>query len=83
MSKSTYNPCLLYTNNNRFGIVRLQTNNILFLTNNIFTTTEDTKLKEANFSVKEREKLTLTILIKFNGGQIKLDNNLLLLTQEY
>ena len=80
MSKSTYDPYLLYTNNNGFSIIGLQTNNTLFLTNNIFVTTKDTKLKETNFSVKEREKLTLTILIKFNRGQIKLNNNLLLLT---
>ena len=83
MSELTYDPCLLYTNNNGFSIIRLQTNNTLFLTNNIFVTTKDTKLKKANFSVKEREKLTSTTLIKFNGGQIKLNNNLLLLTQEY
>ena len=83
MSESTYDPCLLYTNDNGFGIIGLQTDDILFLADNIFATTEDTKLKEANFSAKEREKLTLTMLIKFNGGQIKLDNNLLLLTQEH
>ena len=58
--------CLLYTNDNGFSIIRLQTNNILFLTNNIFATTKDTKLKEVNFSAKEREKLTSTMLIKFN-----------------
>ena len=80
MSKSTYDPYLLYMNNNGFSIIRLQTNNILFLADNIFATTKDTKLKKTNFSTKEREKLTLTILIKFNRGQIKLDNNLLLLT---
>ena len=51
---------------------------MLFLTNNIFITTKDIKLKEINFSIKKREKLTLTILIKFNRGQIKLNNNLLL-----
>ena len=33
---------------------------MLFLTINIFITTKDIKLKETNFSIKEREKLTLT-----------------------
>ena len=56
---------------------------MLFFADNIFVTTKDTELKKANFSVKEREKLTLTMLIKFNGGQIKLNNSLLLLTQEH
>ena len=82
MNKLTYDPCLLYTNNNGFGVVRLQTNNTLFLANNIFTTAKDLELKEAKFLAKKREKLTPTTLIKFNGGQIKLNNNLILLTQE-
>ena len=69
MSASTYNPCLLYTKDkNGFSVVRLQTNNTLFLANNIFVTTKETKLKIAGFLAKEREKLTLATLIKFNKG---------------
>ena len=80
IDESTYDPCLLYTNSNSFGVVGLQTNNTLFLTNNMFATTKKSMLKKAGFLAKERKKLTLTMLIRFNKGQIKLDNGLLLLT---
>ena len=81
MTVSTYNPCLLHTSKNGFSIVGLQTNNTLFLANNVFTATEQLELGKAGFLVKEREKLTLSTLIKFNRGQIKqLDSGLILLT---
>ena len=82
MGESTYDPCLLYTNSNGFGVVGLQTDDTLFLADNTFATAEESMLKEAGFLAKEREKLTLTTPIRFNGGQIKLDNGSLLLTQE-
>jgi hypothetical protein len=83
MSESTYDPCLLYINTNGFGVVGLQTDDTLFLADNTFATTEDTELKKANFSAKDREKLTSTTPIKFNGGQIKLEiDGSILLTQE-
>ena len=53
-----YNPCLLYTNCNGFGIVGLQTDNTLFLANETFAKSEETELQEANFLAKEREELT-------------------------
>ena len=68
MQELTYDPCLLYTNKNGFRVVGLQTNDMLFLTNNIFMASEDFNLKKASFLAKELEKLTLTTLIKFNGG---------------
>jgi hypothetical protein len=83
MEESTYDPCLLHTNTNGFGIVGLQTDDTLFLADDTFATSEDLNLKKANFSAKEREKLTLTTPIKFNGGQIELKNDgSILLTQE-
>ena len=84
MSESTYDPCLLYTKDkSSFGVVGLQTDDTLFLANNVFATTEETELNTAGFLAKAREKLTTTTPIKFNGGQIKLDNdNSILLTQE-
>jgi hypothetical protein len=82
ISESTYDPCLLHTNENGFGIVGLQTDDILFLANQVFADAEELELKQANFLAKEREKLTTIIPIKFNGGQIKLENDSILLTQE-
>jgi hypothetical protein len=44
MEQSTYNPYLLYTLLNGLGIVRLQTDNTLFLVDRTFTDTKETKL---------------------------------------
>jgi hypothetical protein len=40
------------------------------------------KLKEAGFVLKERERLTELYLLKFNGSNIILEGNALVLTQE-
>ena len=83
MNQLIYNPYLLYTNSNGFGIVGLQTDNILFLTNKTFVKAKEVKLQKAKFLVKEREKLTLNTLIKFNGGYIKQEKDSITLTQEH
>jgi hypothetical protein len=82
MDQSTYDPCLLYTNRNGFGIVGLQTDDTLFLADETFAKSEETKLREANFLAKEREELTRTTPIKFNGGHIKQEKDSIILTQE-
>ena len=69
MDQSTYNPCLLYSNN-PFRIVGLQTNNTLFLADNTFIDAKQSELYKAEFIAKEREQLTTDTLIKFNGGLI-------------
>ena len=71
MNQSTYNPCLLYTTNNGFGIVGLQTDDTLFLTNKTFAEAKKLRLQDAKFLAKERKKLTPNTPIKFNGGYIK------------
>ena len=83
MNQSIYNPYLLYTNSNGFGIIELQTNDTLFLTDETFVKAEEVKLQKAKFLVKKREKLTLNTLIKFNRGYIKQKKDLITLTQEY
>ena len=77
MMESTYDSCLLYTNSNNksFGVVDLQTDNILILANDIFVITKEKKLKEVKLLAKNREKLTLNILIKSNKGYIRLAND--------
>jgi hypothetical protein len=82
MDQSTYDPCLLYTNRNGFGVVGLQTDDTLFLADETFAKSEETKLREANFLAKEREELTRTTPIKFNGGHIKQEKDSITLTQE-
>ncbi|KAI0995299.1 hypothetical protein K3495_g12883 [Podosphaera aphanis] len=70
MKTSTYDPCLLYSNNSEgdFGIVGLQTDETIFLANGSFATKEEVKLKQAKFLAKEREKLDINNPIRFNGG---------------
>jgi hypothetical protein len=75
MKESTYDSCLLYTNENGFGVVSLQTNDTLVLADKSFVKAEESELNKANFLAKDREQLTFITLIKFNGGQIKLKND--------
>lgn len=75
---------MLYTknsNSNRFGIVGLQIDEILFLANKIFAVKEEEQLYKANLLVKKREKLDNKI-IKFYSGYIKRKFNRIYLTQE-
>jgi hypothetical protein len=81
MSKSTYNPCLLFSNN-PFGIVGLQTDNTLFVVDSAFVAKEEDALREAGFLAKDREQLSTAHPIKFNGGLIKLDPDFISLIQE-
>jgi len=82
MEQSTYDPCLLYSNN-PFGIVGLQTDDTLFLADNTFAGKEQSELHKAEFMAKEREQLTVNMPIKFNGGLIQLTpDGSITLTQE-
>ena len=83
MEQLTYNPCLLYTPLNGFGIVGLQTDNTLFLADQTFADTEETELQKAKFLAKPQKQLTEQNPIKFNGGLITQKGNLIKLTQEH
>jgi hypothetical protein len=83
ITQSTYDPCLLYTHKNGFGIIGLQTNDTLVAADKLFTCNEDKKLKKAKFLAKKREQLTNTNPLKFNGGLISLVNGIIQLTQEH
>src|SRR6266536_1129472 len=83
MTQLTYDPCLLHTSTNRFGLVGLQTDNTLFLADLEFAYNEETQLQKAKFLAKDQEQLTTKYLIKFNRGQINLqEDNSIRLTQE-
>ena len=70
MEQSTYNPYLLYTQSNGLNIIRLQTDNTLFLADQTFTDIKETKLQKAKFLAKLQEQLTKQNPIKFNRGLI-------------
>ena len=68
MATSTYDPCfLISTTENSFGIVRMQTNNIIILSNDRFAATEKDELIKTKFLAKPKEKLTSDASLIFNG----------------
>jgi hypothetical protein len=81
MEQSTYDPCLLYSNQ-PFGVVGLQTDDTLFVGDDGFAEKEQLGLEKAQFLAKERERLTTTHDLKFNGGIIHADDTGITLTQE-
>jgi hypothetical protein len=73
MKQSIYDLYLLYCiGGSQFGVVALQTDDTLFLADTSFADAEESKLRKARFSTKERTILTTTTLLKFNGGLIQL-----------
>ena len=58
MTQSTYDPCLLHTSTNGFGLVGLQTDDTLFLADLEFARNEETELQKAKFLAKDQEQLT-------------------------
>jgi len=83
MEQLTYDPCLLYSPLNGLGIVRLQTDNTLFLADQTFVDTKKTELQKAKFLAKLQEQLTEQNPIKFNRDLITQKDNLIKLTQEH
>jgi hypothetical protein len=81
MDQSTYDPCLLQSNE-PFGIVGLQTDDTLLLADETFAEAEQNELHKAKFMAKEREQLTVNTPLKFNGGLIQLASDGITLTQE-
>ena len=81
MEESTYDPCFLYRSG-PFGIVGMQTDDTLILADNDFANKEEAEIKVAKIITKDREHLTSTQPLKFNGAQIKLDSEVIVLTKK-
>lgn len=65
----------------KFGIIGLQTDDILFLADKIFAIKKEEQLYKANLLVKKREKLNNKI-IKFNNRCIRRKFNVIHLSQK-
>lgn len=74
MKQATYDPCLLYSNK-PFRVVRLQTDDTLFVEDLTFATLKQTKLEKAQFLAKDHNVLKVNNPIKFNRGLIQLEKN--------
>ena len=60
----------------------MQTEDKLILADNDFTRKKETAIQTAKIMTKDREHLTSSHLLKFNGAQIKLDSEGIVLTKE-
>jgi hypothetical protein len=83
MATSTYDPCLLVTTiEDRFGIVEMQTDDTIILTDEPFSTLEENELLNAKFIAKPKEKLTPDSPLIFNECVLVQDDNTMSLRQK-
>jgi hypothetical protein len=75
MTKSTYDPCLLFINQSVFGLIEMQTDDTLMLRDDRFAELEESELKKAKLMFKRREMLITLISIKFNDEMIIIDSS--------
>jgi hypothetical protein len=74
MDTSTYNPCLLIISTNSvFGVVGMQTDNIIILGDKRFLIQEEQELAQANYTTKPKKKLTAVTPFLFNNYVLSLD----------
>jgi hypothetical protein len=82
MVTSTYNPCLLVTTGQIFGLTGMQTDDILHLCSPEFSATKEKKSQKAGFRSKPKISLLKSSLLKFNEGRITLLDDYLSLRQK-
>jgi hypothetical protein len=83
MTISIFNPCFLITTiGTLFGIVGIQTNNIIILEDDQFLALKEDKLIKTNLIVKLKEKLNLTTLLLFNRCILSLNKDSIALCQK-
>ena len=71
-----YNPYLLITTKKKaFGVVSMQTDNILFLISKEFATLKDSKLQKAHLTAKLRDKLSTKSNLIFNRYIVMMKSN--------
>ena len=84
MGTSTHVPCLLITRdeNGPFGLVRMQTDDTLFLGDNEFVKQEDVELKTAKLLAKPSEQLTGDNPLLSNGCKLMINGDEVALAQK-
>ena len=81
MIKSTYNVNFFYYSS-LFGIIGMQTNNILILADNNFASIKKDAIRLAKIMTKDRKHFTFENTLKFNNIQIKFDSNRIVLIKK-
>ena len=66
---------LITTTGTPFGIISMQTNNIIILGDNQFSALKEDKLIKANLIAKPKEKLNLITLLLFNKYILSLNKD--------
>jgi hypothetical protein len=84
MKTSTYDPCLLVTDEGKttFGITGLQTDDTISVVTLAFAQREQEELDKANFRAKPKTILTQKQPVEFNGGRIEIVQDNIKLTQK-
>jgi hypothetical protein len=83
MATSTYDPCfLISTTEDGFGIVGMQTDDTIILSDDRFAATEEDELVKAKLLAKPKEKLTSDTPLIFNGCVLTQEGNVVLLRQK-
>ena len=76
MTTFIFNPCfLIITTETLFGIIGMQTNNIIILKDNQFLALKEDKLVKVNLMAKLKKKFSLTILLLFNRYILSLNKD--------
>ncbi|OWT43021.1 polyprotein [Pochonia chlamydosporia 170] len=73
MATSTYDPCLLISECDKFGIIGMQTDDTLGLSDKQFSNLEEEELQKAAFAAKPKEVLKVEKPLTFNGCRISLN----------
>ena len=83
MTTFIFNPYFLITTiGTLFGIISMQIDNIIILKNNQFSALKEDKLVKVKLMVKLKEKLSLIILLLFNGCILSLNKDSIALRQK-
>ncbi|KAF6807096.1 hypothetical protein CPLU01_15834 [Colletotrichum plurivorum] len=77
MVTSSYDPCLLLSSidNPNFGLIGMQTDDTIGLTDAPFSAREDEELMRAAFNAKTKQYLTADDPLTFNGGIVSLTSS--------
>jgi hypothetical protein len=82
MVTSTYDPCLLVTIGQTFGLTGMQTDDTLHLCSPEFSATKEKKNQKADFRSKPKTSLSKSSSLEFNKGRITLLDDYLSLRQK-
>jgi hypothetical protein len=82
MVTSTYDPCLLITSNDPFGITGMQTDDTLIICSPEFSAKEEEKIQKAAFCAKPKARLAERSPMEFNGARLTLEGDQFYLRQK-